>query len=63
MQRHALVERSVLTFRLLTGPLRLLAKQDRQAPSVHDPEELDEEYSRLLKEADSLNPCIPSFGM
>lgn len=63
MHIHALVERSVLNYRILTGPLRLLAEPKNHQPqtTISDSKELNAEEIAILDEAEALNPFIPSI--
>ncbi len=59
MHKHALVERSILRYRLLTGPLRHLAKTKTQIAPTENNDPVDLNESAAIREAEALNPFIP----
>ncbi|WP_018996037.1 hypothetical protein [Hirschia maritima] len=67
MHKDALVERSILRYRLFTGPLRQLAKPKPLkttivATNLNPIEPLSEDETEAIHEAEALNPFIPNIG-
>jgi hypothetical protein len=60
MHKHELVERSILNYRLLTGPLRLLARKTPPTPNKDLSEDMRAQM-RAAEEADALSPFIPDM--